>query len=128
MEDPRPAEGQRYKSNIVLDIVFLLLTCGLYGAYWQYRQMCFINAMAGEPKFHFGKWLLFTALTCTLYHHYHEYVMGREIVMLQERLGVSPSRDLPALSIVLSIISFGFFTDAIQQHEINRLIEHVSRH
>ena len=127
MDTPRPAEVQSYKSNIVLDIIFLVLTCGLYGAYWQYKQMRFVNAMAGEQKFHFGKWMLFTVLTCTLYHHYHEYLMGREIVMLQERLGVSPSRDLPALSIALSIISFGILTDAIQQHEINRLVEHASR-
>lgn len=120
-------EVQPFKSNIAKDIIVTILTCGLYNLFWQYRQMKFINLIAGEEKFSFLKWFIFLILTCGLYNFYHEYLMGCEIVILQEKCGVSRSEGLPAISIVLCVIALGIITDAIQQKEINMIIDKISK-
>ena len=117
---------QPFKSTVAMDIVLVLITCGIYDLFWQYRQIRFVNLVSGEVKFSFLKWLIFTILTCGLYNFYHEYVMGREIVDLQGKCGASQNEDLPLLSIVLCAVSLGIITDAIQQREINLLIDAIS--
>jgi hypothetical protein len=119
-------ELQPFKSTVAIDIILVLITCGIYDLFWQYRQIRFVNLVSGEVKFSFLKWLLFTILTCGLYNFYHEYVMGREIVLLQGKCGASQNEDLPLISIILCAVSLGIITDAIQQREINRLVDAIT--
>lgn len=127
-----PPNLEQFKSDIAKDVVFTILTLGIYGIYWQYRQMKFVNTLSGEKKFSFARWLVFSIITCWIYHIYHEYVMGREIVFLQEKFGLAKSDDLPTISIVLCILAYWFFiavgiiTDSIQQKEINTMIDKIS--
>ena len=120
-------ELQPFKSAVAMDMILVLITCGIYDLFWQYRQIRFVNVVSGEIKFSFLKWLIFTILTCGLYNFYHEYVMGREIVVLQEKCGAAQNEDLPLLSIILCAVSLGIITDAIQQREINLLINAVAK-
>ncbi len=110
-------------SSIAKDVILTLLTCGIWDLVWQYRQMRTVNLLLGYEEFHFGKWLIFSILTCGLYHLYHEYLMGRAIVRVQHKYGLPTSESLPAISLILALISLGIITDAIQQKEINMIIE-----
>lgn len=114
---------ESYRSQIGLDVLFVLLTCGIYGFFWQYRQMQFFNQMAGRQRFSFLKWLFFSFITCGLYHLYHEYVMASEIIDLQEKHRFTKSDGLPILSVAIGVISLGLVADAIQQLEINKIID-----
>jgi len=117
---------QEFRSGIAKYVILSIITLGIFNVYWQYVQMRFVNTLSGEEKFSFVKWSLFTIITCGIYHLYYEYVMGREITMLQERFGLSKSEDLPAISIVLSILGLTLVTDAIQQREINMMVDRIS--
>ncbi len=114
-------------SNVAKDVILTLLTCGLWDLVWQYRQMRVVNLLLGYEEFHYWKWLIFTLLTCGLYHLYHEYLMGRAIVKVQHQYGLPPSESLPAISLILALISLGIITDAIQQKEINMIIEALNK-
>lgn len=114
-------------SNIAKDVILSLLTCGLWDIFWQYKQMQTVNILLDEDEFSFAKWFVFTLLTCGLYHFYHEYLMGRAIVKIQHRYGLPPSESLPAVSIILALISLGIITDALQQKELNYILEELRR-
>jgi len=100
--------------NIVVDILFTLITCGLYNMYIQYLQIQAINDMLQVERYNFLHWILFTFLTCGLYHIYHEYRKGQDIG------NCTGSKDLHVVSLVLTILGLGIVSDAIQQSEINR--------
>ena len=114
-------------SSVAKDVVLSLVTCGLWDIFWQYKQIQTVNLLAGEEVFSFWKWAVLSLITCGLYHFYHEYLMGRAIVQIQHRYGLPPSESLPAVSIILAVISLGIITDALQQKELNFIIEELRR-
>src|SRR3989338_3680426 len=120
------AEVRRYKSNIALDVVFVILTCGIYDLFWQYRQMKFVNYLLQETKFSFLRWFIFMILTCGLYNLFHQYVMAKDIVSIQGKYSLEKSQDLPAISVVMSVVSVGIIADAIQQYEMNQIIDRLT--
>lgn len=101
---------------IVWDLIWTLLTCGLYNLYIQYRQILALNQMLGAQKYDFVPWLLFTICTCGLYHIYHEYRMSEDIV----KLFPSADKNLPILTVVVAGLGIPMVADAIQQTYINR--------
>ncbi|HWP91514.1 MAG TPA: DUF4234 domain-containing protein [Thermodesulfobacteriota bacterium] len=120
------ADLLEFKSGIAKYVILSIITLGIFNLYWQYKQMRFVNTVAGEERFSFVRYLIFTIITCGIYHLYYEYVMGREITMLQEKHGLSKSEDLPAISIVLAVLGLTIVTDAIQQREINMMVDKLS--
>ena len=114
-------------SSVAKDVVLSLVTCGLWDIFWQYKQIQTVNLLAGEEVFSFWKWAVLSLITCGLYHFYHEYLMGRAIVQIQHRYELPPSESLPAVSIILAVISLGIITDALQQKELNFIIEELRR-
>lgn len=116
-------ELERFKSNIAWDVVLSILTCGIYNLFWQYRQIRAINTLLGEERLSFTRWLILSVLTCGIYHIYYEYIVGREIEALQERFAVTRSSSLPATSVILAVVGLSIVADAIQQREINTLVD-----
>ena len=110
-----------FTSNIIKDIIFTLITCGIYGLFWQARQMRAVNYLLHEEWYSFLKWFLLTMITCGIYHIYFEYIMAKSINEIQRTQGMPVSTDLPLLSVILSIFGGSIAADAIQQYEINRL-------
>ncbi len=102
--------------NIGLDIVFTILSCGLFNIYLQYRQMIAVNTMIREIKYKFIPWLLLSIITCGLYHIYHEWRKSSDIVIA---LGKTESQE-PIINVLLSIFGLSIVADAIQQAEINK--------
>ena len=48
----QPVPGQNFgiqPRNIVLCIIFSIITCGIYGIYWMIKMNDEVNALAGEP-------------------------------------------------------------------------------
>ncbi len=126
--NPPGPQGQQpyrgpYASNIALDIILSIITCGIYWFFWQARQMRALNYLLKEQRFNFLLWFLVSLITCFLFNIYYEYIMAQAIVQIQKKQGKTLSNDLPVLSLVLSIFGLHIITDAIQQHEINKFFE-----
>ena len=102
--------------NIFLDILFALVTCGLYNVYVQYCQILAINDMLNEKRYSFLKWLIFSIFTFGLYHIYHEYVKGEDI---DKCTGIA-SGNTGVICLILTICGLSIIADAIQQSHINR--------
>jgi len=109
-----------FTSNIALDVVLSIITCGIYWFFWQARQMRAINHLLGQQRYNFWLWFLLTILTCGLFNIYYEYYMAQGLVEAQGKYGRPLSKDLPVLSLVLTIFGLNIVTDAIQQNEINK--------
>jgi hypothetical protein len=112
------AEGVR---SIVLDLVLTIFTCGIFGLYWQYKQIEALNAWLGREEYSFLLWLVLSIVTCSIFAIYYEYKMARGINEIQERLGERVQSDLPLICVLVSLFGFWIASMAIQQHEINKL-------
>jgi hypothetical protein len=119
MQDyPHPASvGIR---SIVADVILTVITCGIYGLYWQYKQMETLNSWLRRNDYSFALWLLLSILTCGIFAIYYEYKMARGIVEIQEKNNFRVTRDLPLICLVLAIFGLGLVSLAVQQSEINR--------
>jgi hypothetical protein len=118
---PYPSsEGVR---SIAVDIILTLVTCGLYGLYWQYKQMETLNAWLGREDFSFGLWLLLSLVTCGIFAVYYEYKMAKGINEIQEDNNLRVNRDLALICILLAIFGLGIVSLAIQQSEINKFYD-----
>lgn len=110
------AVKELFTRSVFFDLLFTLLSCGLYNIYIQYKQIEAVNYMLEKPKYSFGRWALFSLLTCGLYHIYHEFIMSRDIL---EKNGKANSIEL-FVHVALSIFGLSMITDALQQNEINK--------
>lgn len=123
--EPQPGS---YTSNIGMDVILTLITCGIYYFFWQARQFRAVNYLLGQERYSFWLWFFLTLITCGLYNIYYEYYLAQGLVEAQEKLGRQKYKDLPVLSLIITLISFlstvvflNIVTDAIQQNEINKL-------
>lgn len=118
-----PIERRKAVSSVAADVIFTLLTCGIYNLFWQARQFRVLNAFLGRRQFRFWVWLLLTLITCGIYHVYNEYLMGRAITEVQRKIGKPPTENLPLICLGLSVFGLTVVADAIQQSEINGFFE-----
>lgn len=107
--------------NIAVAIVLTLITCGLYGLVWQYRQIEAVNHFLGRKEFDFWMWLILSLITCGIFAMYYEYKMADALNDIKERLGRRFDGNLPFICLLLSIFGLGLVSLAIQQNEINLL-------
>jgi hypothetical protein len=115
------AAAEKYSSSIAKDIIFSLITCGIYYLFWQERQMKAVNYLIEEDKYSFIKWLFLSIITCGIYHIYYEYILAQSIMEAQQKLGKPVSSNLNLLSVGLAIFGLNLVADAIQQDEINKV-------
>ena len=119
-------ELEGYKMGIGKGIILSLLTCGIYNLFWQNHQIKTVNFLLKRNELSFWKWFFFSLLTCGLYHIYYEYVMARAIIEVQSKYQFPiKSGSLPTVAIILSIIGLPLVVDAIEQKELNGIIEHI---
>lgn len=114
--DRGTAEG-----NIAMDVVFTIITCGIYGLVWENRIFKTANALIGEEKYSFWPWLLLSIITCGIYNIYIQYQLG---ISLHEGLkseGLPGNDSLSLLGLLLSLFGFQIVVLAIEQNEINKL-------
>lgn len=114
---PYPVEEGR--RDIILSIIFTILTCGIYGLYWQYKQMECINAWLRREEYDFWKVFFLSIITCGVYYVYTKYKMAESINAIQRTYGFNVNTSLPLITILLSIFGMSLVADAIQQSEMN---------
>lgn len=122
-QEYREVHPHEFSSNIALDIVFTILTCGIYNLFWQYRQMKCLNTFLGREEFNFLLWIVLCLVTCGIWHIFIQYQMGRAICTIQEKLGKQVNTSLPVLSVILTVLGLSIVTDGIHQNEINDFFE-----
>ena len=117
------SEGRR---NIVIGILVTLLTCGIYGLYWQYKQMATLNAWLKKDEYSFWLWFFLSIITCGIYGIYYEYKMANGINTVQADNDLVFDSSLPVICVLLAIFGVGIASLAVQQYQINRLYEQNS--
>jgi hypothetical protein len=115
-----PLDAQTANRNIALEIVLTLITCGIYGLIWQYRQMTTLNQWLGREEYNFLLWLVLSLLTCGIYAIYNEYKLGQSIIEVQQVQGFPVSSDIAVMSVLFTLFGLGVVSLAIQQDAINR--------
>ena len=109
--------------NVALDIVLTIATCGIWGLYWQFKQMEVLNAWLNREEYSFILWLLLSIVTCGIYAIYYEYKMAKGINEIQHREGFLLNADLAVLCVFLTFFGFGIVSLAIQQADINKFYQ-----
>ena len=102
--------------NIVLAIIFTIITCGIYGLYWFVVLTDDMQALTQEDGYITtgGTALLLSIVTCGFYGYYWAYKMGEKLNVIRER---DESNHL--LFLILQICGVGIISLCIMQSEIN---------
>lgn len=116
MQEAYPYPEFEGKRSIGTSILLSLITCGIYGLYWQSKLMKTLNAWLGKREFSFLKWFFLALITCGIYAVYRGYRIGKVINELQSRNGLPVAKDLPIISMLLTLVGLGA---TIQQYYVN---------
>lgn len=109
------------RRSIVTGILITLITCGIYGLYWQFKQMATLNAWLGRNEYSFWLWFFLCILTCGIFGLYYEYKMACGINEIQTDKGMYADQNLPIICVALALFGVGIASLAIQQYQINKL-------
>ena len=120
MTNGKPLSSE-HRIEIAAGILLSVFTCGLYNIYWNYRQFLAMNALLGREEYKFVPWLLLSLITCGLYHIYYEYKMGADLYSWLKEQGREANPNLPIIGLVLACFGLTIITDAVYQHEFNKL-------
>ncbi|MGI9515872.1 MAG: DUF4234 domain-containing protein [Pirellulaceae bacterium] len=112
---------QDHVVNIAVGIILTIITCGIYGLFWQYKQMAALNDFLGHKEYDFWMWFLLSIITCGIFAMYYEYKMADSINQVKQGRGRHADPNLPLICLFLSIFGLGIVSLAIQQNEINLL-------
>lgn len=112
---------QQYKGEIIKDILFTVLTCGIYGLFWQNRLFKAVNSLSGQERFSFWPWLLLSLITCGIYNVYIQYQYGVALMDVQKEAGARVNNSLPWLAVIVHLFGLGIVMMAIEQDELNQL-------
>ena len=111
-------EGRR---GILSGILLSIITCGIYGLYWQYKQMATLNAWLERDDYSFWLWFFLSILTCGIFGIFYEYKMACGINEVQHNQDILHDPNLPVICVLLAIFGIGIASLAIQQYQINKL-------
>ncbi len=100
--------------NVVLSVIFSVITFGIYGLYW---FVCLTNETNALSKYKTAggvKALVFTVLTLGIYSFYWHYMLGKKTGDIE---GDSSSG---ILYLILSLLALGFINYILAQSVLNR--------
>ena len=100
-------------------VLLTIITCGIYGLVWQYKQMKVLNFWLNRKEYSFGKWLLLSIITCGIYGVYNEYKMARGIIEVQQQNNFLVN-NVATICLIMTLIGLSIVPMAIQQTEINK--------
>ena len=83
MPNGYPYPESQAKRSIVAGILLSLVTFGIYGLYWQYKQMATLNAWLERNEYSFWLWFFLSIITCGIFGIYYEYKMATGINEVQ---------------------------------------------
>lgn len=111
--------------NIVTAILLSIVTCGIYGLFWQVNMDKELNELAGTPEQAKG-WMVvvLTLVTCGIYGWIWTYKMGEKVETIKANAG-QPAGSSPIIYILLMIClpSIGYIIDlCLMQNTINSVV------
>ena len=120
---------QRREPAFVL--VLSIVTLGLYLPFWYHGIYEDLEALDGKTPTGRGYWLdfLFVIVTFAIYGIWVDYQISLQISDFEERNGLGPVQDTSMISVILDVAAYftvfftNFVTSAIQQDQINRIVE-----
>ena len=120
---------QRREPALVL--VLSIVTFGIYLPFWYHGIYEDLQTLDGRTPTGHGFWLdfLFVILTFAIYGIWVDYQISQQIAQFEERNGLGPVQDTSIIAIILDVASYftafftNFVTSAIQQDQINRVVE-----
>lgn len=107
------------KRNIFLAILFTILTCGLYGLYWQVKINDETLELANEHGSSGVMVILLTIITCGIYGYYWSYKMGN----CGDKMRGNPNGNTGIMYIILMVLGLGFISTCLIQSAINDTVE-----
>lgn len=105
--------------NLILDLILILITGGLWNLWMQYRQIRDFNVAKNNDEYSFLKWLLLTLITFGLYHIYHEYRLTRD--MYEAVSAASNGLEVGIIAGLISATGAWIFVDLYQQSILNEI-------
>lgn len=102
--------------NIVLAIIFSILTCGIYSIYWMVKLNDELLELSNEKGNSGVAVILLTLITCGIYGIYWHYKMGGCV----NKIKGNGSNDI--IFLVLSLFGFGIVNYVIAQDAINNVV------
>ncbi len=115
-------EKSKYNLSIPVHLILTLITWVIFNLYWNYMQMEACNYLLKRQEFRFAHWILFSILTCGIYHIFYQYKMGSAIVEIQRNTNKAIFDSLPIISCLVTIFGLSIVVDCIHQREINKIV------
>lgn len=104
--------------SIVVAILLLIVTCGIYGIYWMIKINNEALKLANEHGPSGGVVFLLNIITCGIYSLFWWYKMGN----CTDKMKGNPNGNSGILYIVLSILGLGVVNYALVQDAINNTV------
>lgn len=102
--------------NIVLCIVFSIISCGIYGLYWFVMLTDETNEMSGQTELAGGVLaLIFTLISCNIYGWYWAFKMGEKVDQIK-----GSDANSGIMFIILQALGLGIINYCIVQDTINK--------
>ena len=105
--------------GVAVTIILILLTCGIWGFYLQYKMGQELNEHEGKGRINPGLDLLLSIVTCGLWGIWVMYKYPQTLydITVEEEV---PPVDLALPCLLLMIFGFGVVSFAILQNEMNK--------
>ena len=105
------------KRSIPAAIIFTIITCGIYGLYWDFKIWDSLYRATNRPS-SAGVDVLLSIVTCGIYYVYMMYKAGKMESEAYNMYGLG-TKDDRILYLILSIFGFAIIVMAILQSNIN---------
>lgn len=113
------------KRSIARSIIFTLVTLGIYGCYWFYKETNEVHEVLGRENTASGGWaLLFAIITFGIYGVYWSYKMGDGIAEALDNRGLRNGGNEGLIYLVLTLFGFGIISSCLIQDKLNDIIEY----
>ncbi len=116
---PASAPASEAVVGVGVGVLLTLVTCGIYGLFWQYKQIQVLNAWLGREDFNFGLWIVLSIVTCGIFLVYYEYRLSQGVNEIQGRKELPVDQDLGLICVLLSVFGLHIGSLALRQNAIN---------
>ena len=105
--------------NIVTNVIFTILTCGIYGIYWFICLTDDANIVSEENDTSGGMAFVLSLITCNIYGIYWAYRMGQKIHEAGQKRNIAVG-DNAILYLILQFVGLGVINYCLMQNDLNR--------
>ncbi|MGL4737962.1 MAG: DUF4234 domain-containing protein [Cellulosilyticaceae bacterium] len=112
------------KRDVAVVVILTIVTCGIYSLYWMYVTHEEVNAYLSEQDLSGALVVLLSLITCGIYGWIWYYQLGQKIQKAQIK-ATGYGNDDSVLYLILAIFGFSIVSQAIGQHNLNKVWENA---